>query len=210
MAMKIIHLDASNWTEISDFLHALLDAIGVPDGSLHPQAVMEYMIWDNNPTWGDDPDLRREFKSLAPPYVVRITGTKDIPVAVRDYIDMIQDFINWSRWEFRGRSNGDVEISMETDTGAPVANDGFKVLARQFHSKAFERHGSLAAIVPAAVATLDDTERRDVRALLDGLIDGKHSPEGMMRVWRSTLADIGPTDVASYPAFFRVIRSAIE
>jgi RNAse (barnase) inhibitor barstar len=102
--MKIIKLDATNWTDPVDFYDAVDEALRAPYGvSRNLNALLEVMIWDDN------------FARIRPPYRIQISGTAGLSEDVIDVIKVVQSVIPSAIAEYRVRRGTDIEVSFETD-----------------------------------------------------------------------------------------------
>lgn len=99
--MKLIKLDASNWSRPLDFYKAILPAIGAPDWhGASVDALTESMVWG-------------EINSLEPPYIVQIYSTKDLPSDVIQQLNWAQEGLATQRSAFRAQNGHDVEVELE-------------------------------------------------------------------------------------------------
>jgi hypothetical protein len=97
-----IELDATNWTTVPDFYHALLSALGAPAGhGRNINALIDSMIWGG-------------INEVEPPYSVRIHGVATLPEDVRDHIELAKFYLLKARTDFRARRGHDVEVEFET------------------------------------------------------------------------------------------------
>ncbi|RYE07697.1 MAG: hypothetical protein EOP22_16685 [Hyphomicrobiales bacterium] len=99
--MHTISLDASLWTNPTDFYNAVYDALGDPAALPLPHqfgysvdALLEVMVSDG-------------MAFLQPPYVIRITGLALASETVRRVVETAATLIN--------KEQGDVEMSMVVD-----------------------------------------------------------------------------------------------
>jgi len=100
--MKIVELDAANWTKELDFYNALLPALGAPQGhGYSTDALVDSMIWGG-------------MNKLEPPYTVRIRGVEKLSEAVLDEIESAKKALSKGREYFRTQKGRDVEVSIET------------------------------------------------------------------------------------------------
>lgn len=99
--MRIIELDATHWKSTIDFYHAVLAAIGAPQGhGLSPDALVDSMVWGG-------------MNAVDPPYTVRIYGTSALPADVQDDLEEAKQLLAKGR-KFYQRSRGsDVEVAIE-------------------------------------------------------------------------------------------------
>ena len=72
--MRVIELDASQWKTVLDFYDALLAALGAPEW--HGRSVAALI----------DSMAYGRINAVEAPYVVKITGTAEIPPTVNDEI----------------------------------------------------------------------------------------------------------------------------
>jgi hypothetical protein len=102
--MKVIQLDATNWTKKVDFGNALVEALGGVEGvGRSVDALLEVMIWSD--------DLAK----IRPPYRIQISGTAGLPEDVIEEIRFIERVLPHVRAEYRARRGADIEVSFETD-----------------------------------------------------------------------------------------------
>lgn len=102
--VKLVHIDAAGWVTVLDFYGALLQAVGAPDWhGRNPNALVETMIWSD------------EINKLRPPYVIRISGTRDIPREVKDHINLAKGDLERARSHHRQMRGRDVDVRIEAD-----------------------------------------------------------------------------------------------
>ena len=75
--MKTIELDSSHWRHVLDFYTALLRALHAPNWhSSSVYALIDSMIWGG-------------INEVEPPFVVRITKTKNLPTEIRKHLESL-------------------------------------------------------------------------------------------------------------------------
>ena len=96
--MKIIDLDAANWTTILDFYKALLPGLGAPDWHGRSiDALADSMIFGG-------------INAVEPPYTVRIRNTRQLPK------DVLNEIVLAKNWLARVRAECEdyaCEVEME-------------------------------------------------------------------------------------------------
>ena len=98
--MRVIELDAREWTTVLDFYNALLTALGAPEWhGRNANALMDSMIWGG-------------INSTNAPYTVRIVGATKLPPEIRDEIDLIAKALVISRAEYQRRRGADVDVTL--------------------------------------------------------------------------------------------------
>src|SRR3977135_1128020 len=101
--MKIVELDAKNWTTILDFYDAILHALGAPeDHGRNLNALLDSMIWTD------------KINELKTPYCIRILLSETIPKDIREEIQTAEQLIDYARIEHRKWCGDDIEVRFET------------------------------------------------------------------------------------------------
>jgi hypothetical protein len=99
--MRVIELDARNWTSALDFYDALLGATGAPAlAARNVNALMEFMIWGG-------------MNTIEPPYLVRIKHVKGSPKDVTNEIELVQQTLVMARTQYQVQHGSDVNVSLE-------------------------------------------------------------------------------------------------
>src|SRR5579863_8694322 len=99
--MKIIELDAANWTTILDFCDALLVGIGAPEWhGASVDAFADSMIFGG-------------INAVEPPYTVRIRNTRQLPTDVLDKMVVVKNWLAEMRAFRENRDQCAVEVEME-------------------------------------------------------------------------------------------------
>ncbi len=95
--VREIVLDASSWRSALDFYDAILAAIGAPDWhGRSPDALNDSMVFGG-------------INALEPPYLIRITGARDLPLDARQEVSWSIQAIAIGRQNYRylhGRDPG--------------------------------------------------------------------------------------------------------
>lgn|ERR1700724_3855860 len=101
--MRVIELDAGNWSTVLDFYDALLAALGAPEWhGRNLNALVDSMILGG-------------INAVEPPYTIRILGIEKLPKDVGDEIQMIKRTLAKARVEFYNSRGRDVKVHLETD-----------------------------------------------------------------------------------------------
>jgi Barstar (barnase inhibitor) len=99
--MKIIELDAANWTTILDFCDALLASIGAPKWhGASADAFADSMICGG-------------INAVEPPYTVRIRNTRQLPKDFLEKINQVKETVDMVRADCESRGQCAVEVEME-------------------------------------------------------------------------------------------------
>ena len=99
--MRTIDLDAKSWTTVLDFYHALLQALGAPEGyACNINALLEFMIWDDE-------------EVMEPPCRIRIIGMSQTSEEIRKEIELVKQCTEESCAEYRTRKGNDAEVEFE-------------------------------------------------------------------------------------------------
>jgi hypothetical protein len=99
--MRIIDLDASNWTSHDDLCRALFAALGAPNWhGDNVNALNDSMIWGG-------------INKLEPPYTIRISGTSRVPGRLRDEMELADKSISLGREDFRSQNGCDIDVYFE-------------------------------------------------------------------------------------------------
>ncbi|MFO1087427.1 MAG: hypothetical protein U1E21_22955 [Reyranellaceae bacterium] len=99
--MRIVEIDASDWTNPSDLAQALKEALGSCEGhGSSPDAFVDSMIYGG-------------MNCVEPPYKVKIVGSENAPSDVRAYITLLAEVIRDARaWKLTHYGT-DTEVSIE-------------------------------------------------------------------------------------------------
>jgi hypothetical protein len=99
--MRIIELDAGNWTTVIDFCEALLAALGAPEWHGESiDALIDSMIWGG-------------INDVEPPYTVRICSVRNLPKDVLEYIEQLKSSLARARAEFNQQRGHDVDVQLD-------------------------------------------------------------------------------------------------
>jgi hypothetical protein len=99
--MLEVDIDASDWTNGTHFYDALLLAPGAPDWhGRNPNAILDSMIWNR-------------VNAVQAPYRVRIRGTAQLPLQLRDHIKSVSKAIGKARAEYKEPHGGDVDVQLD-------------------------------------------------------------------------------------------------
>jgi hypothetical protein len=102
--MRVIELDAENWSAADDFYSALLTSIGAPENhGRNLNALVDSMIWGG-------------INATEPPYTVRIFGSAKLPQDVYREIEMARRALAEARMAFRALRDRDAEVFIEIDS----------------------------------------------------------------------------------------------
>ena len=98
--MRVIELDASMWETPLDFIAALKDVLGSPEGhGSSPAAFVDSMIWGG-------------MNQVEPPYLIRIVHFRNVAQEVKDYVCLMASVIHEAREERVVRGRGDVDVAI--------------------------------------------------------------------------------------------------
>jgi hypothetical protein len=99
--MKIIELDAGNWSTIIDFDDALVARLGSPKYvGYSVDSLIDAMIWGG-------------LNAVEPPYTIRIRNVRQLPKAVLERIELAKHELAEARAEFNRRKGHDVEVLVD-------------------------------------------------------------------------------------------------
>jgi hypothetical protein len=99
--MRIIELDAANWTTVLDFYNALLPAIGAPEShGTSVNALVDSIVWGG-------------INAVEPPYAVRIRGLGSAPPEVTERVRMAEHDLAEARKEYLIRKRRDPGVTFE-------------------------------------------------------------------------------------------------
>ncbi len=102
--MHDIKLDARSWTDVMDFYHALLLALGAPNWhGTSIDALVDSMVWG-------------EINAVEPPYRIQIFNTGSLPSEAIREISNSRVALLEARREFLARRGKDVEVSLEIES----------------------------------------------------------------------------------------------
>lgn len=100
--MRVIELDASEWTRPLDFVRAIQKALNAPEGcGSNVDALNELMIWGLGAG------------ELPPPYVVNISKLSIAPKDVRDYVEAQAKYVQEARDEKIARDGIDIDVTIK-------------------------------------------------------------------------------------------------
>jgi hypothetical protein len=103
--MRVIELDASQWTTGLDFYRELAHTVsGGRDVACNVNAILEYMVWDWEGMGG-----------IQPPYILRIINATNLPPDVQDEIALVASLMKESQ-------GGHLDVVLEWPPGALFAS----------------------------------------------------------------------------------------
>jgi RNAse (barnase) inhibitor barstar len=99
--MRIIELDASNWTTVLDFYDALLPALGAPEWhGKNVNALVDSIVWGG-------------INAVEPPYTIRISGLNASRPEVIELVRLAESRISKARKEYLTRKGRDPGVGFE-------------------------------------------------------------------------------------------------
>jgi hypothetical protein len=97
--MRVIEIDASKWTSVVDFCHALRGAIGAPDW--HGSSVDAFV---------DTMAIHDDINAVKAPYTIRITNAAKLASDVKAEVEIFAGAVNKAAAPDRG---SELEVKIE-------------------------------------------------------------------------------------------------
>ena len=102
--MKIIELNATDWTTYDDFYDALLPSLGAPTWhGKNINALVDSMIWGG-------------INALEPPYTIKIVGAATLPDHIRNHVETAKHALAKARTDYQKLRGGDVEVAIDVES----------------------------------------------------------------------------------------------